>query len=179
MLEQITKMDFAVLDFIQAYFKCQFLDFIMPFISRLGNGGSIWLLIAAVMLLKKKYRKQGLVLLIGLAVGFVVGNLLLKPIIARPRPSWINFHISLLIDNPSDYSFPSGHTLSSFIAAILISANNHKLSYAAIPLACFMAFSRLYLYVHYPSDVLAAVILAVIVAVTIHRIFYRKQKVLG
>lgn len=177
MIEQITRIDFAVLDFIQTHFRCAFLDSVMPVISMLGNGGIIWLAIAAVMLLKEKYRKQGFVLLIGLAVGFVLGNLFLKNLIARPRPNWINMQIDLLIDNPLDFSFPSGHTLSSFVAAILISMDNHKIGYAAIPFAVFMALSRLYLYVHYPSDVLAAVVLAFVIAMVVHRLFYRNKQV--
>lgn len=176
MMEYITRFDFVVLDFIQAQLRCSFLDAVMPIVSMLGNGGAVWLFFAAVMLLKKTYRRRGCVLLIGLAVGFIVGNLLLKPIVARPRPSWVNLQFSLLIDNPSDYSFPSGHTLSSFIAAVFISMDNRKLSCVVIPLACLMAFSRLYLYVHYPSDVLAAVALAFVIAVSVHRLCCRKNK---
>lgn len=175
MLETITNIDFYVLDFIQKHFRCSFLDHVMPVLTGLGNGGMIWIAIAAVMLLKEKYRKQGAVLLVGLAVGFVLGNLLLKPIVARPRPNWVNMQIELLIDNPLDFSFPSGHTLSSFVAAFLISMDNHKFGYAAIPFAALMAFSRLYLYVHYPSDVLAAILLALVVALFVHRLFYRRK----
>ena len=148
----------------------------MPLVSSLGNGGLIWLFLSAVMLLREKSRKQGVVLLVGLAAGFVLGNLLLKPLIARPRPNWVNLGVELLIDNPLDFSFPSGHTLSSFVAAFLISMDNHKFGYAAIPFAALMAFSRLYLYVHYPSDVLAAVVLAFFIALAVHRLFYRKKQ---
>lgn len=177
MVEQITNIDFCVLDFIQSHVRCAFLDFFMPLVSSLGNGGLIWLFLAAVMLLREKYRKQGFVLLVGLAAGFVLGNLLLKPLIARPRPNWVNLGVELLIDNPLDFSFPSGHTLSSFVAAFLISMDNHKFGYAAIPFAALMAFSRLYLYVHYPSDVLAAVVLAFFIALAVHRLFYRKKQI--
>ena len=176
MVEQITNIDFCVLDFIQSHVRCAFLDFFMPLVSSLGNGGLIWLFFAAVMLLREKYRKQGVVLLVGLAAGFVLGNLLLKPLIARPRPNWVNLGVELLIDNPLDFSFPSGHTLSSFVAAFLISMDNHKFGYAAFPFAALMAFSRLYLYVHDPSDVLAAVVLAFFIALAVHRLFYRKKQ---
>lgn len=177
MVEQITNIDFCVLDFIQSHVRCAFLDFFMPLVSSLGNGGLIWLFLVAVMLLREKCRKQGFVLLVGLAAGFVLGNLLLKPLIARPRPNWVNLGVELLIDNPLDFSFPSGHTLSSFVAAFLISMDNHKFGYAAIPFAALMAFSRLYLYVHYPSDVLAAVALAFFIALAVHRLFYRKKQI--
>ena len=176
MVEWITKIDFTILDFIQDNLKCGFLDWFMPRISALGNSGIIWILITIVFLFTKRYRKQGVVLAVGLLVGFLIGNLTLKPLIARMRPSWINEDIVLLIGNPKDYSFPSGHTLSSFIAAILITLNNKKLGIFAIPLASLIAFSRMYLYVHYPSDILGALILAVIISLAVHKIFYRKTQ---
>lgn len=175
MIDWVTKIDFAILDFIQDYLKCGFLDWLMPRISALGNSGLIWILIAVAFLFTKNYRKQGVVLAVGLIVGFLIGNVTLKPLIARMRPSWINTGIELLIKNPMDYSFPSGHTLSSFIAAILITLNNKKLGFLVLPLAALIAFSRMYLYVHYPSDILGAIILATIISLAVHKIFYRKK----
>jgi len=174
-MDFITAFDFCVLDFLKTHVHCAFLDFWMPLISALGNGGFIWILTSFVMLCFPKYRKQGAVLLVGLLVGFIIGNLVLKPLIARPRPNWLSTDIVLLIKNPADFSFPSGHTLSSFIAAILIFMNNKKAGYVALPLAALIAFSRLYLYVHYPSDVLAAIVLAYIIALFVHRCFYKKK----
>lgn len=177
MLKQITEIDFAILDFIHIHYNCDFLDFLMPLVSFLGNGGFIWILMAVIFILRKNNRKLGKVLLVGLAVGFVVGNLILKPWIARPRPNWLNEKIILLIDNPLDFSFPSGHTLSSFVSAILISMNNKKAAYVVIPFACIMAFSRLYLYVHYPSDVFASVALSFVISFVVHKAFYRTNKI--
>ncbi len=175
MIDWVTKIDFAILDFIQDYLKCGFLDWLMPRISAMGNSGIIWILIAIAFLFTKNYRKQGLVLAIGLLVGFLIGNLTLKPLIARMRPSWINTEIELLIRNPLDFSFPSGHTLSSFIAAILITLNNKKLGIVVLPLAALIAFSRMYLYVHFPSDILGGIILAFIISLSVHKIFYREK----
>ena len=89
------------------------------------------------------------------------GNACLKNLIARPRPCWLDSSVQLLIANPADYSFPSGHTLSSVIGATGLTKTNRRFGYAAIPLAALIAFSRLYLYVHFPSDVLAAAVLGV------------------
>ena len=175
MIDWVTKIDFAILDFIQDYLKCGFLDWLMPRISALGNSGLIWILIAVAFLFSKNHRKQGVVLAVGLIVGFLIGNVTLKPLIARMRPSWINTGIELLIKNPMDYSFPSGHTLSSFIAAILITLNNKKLGFVVIPLAALIAFSRMYLYVHFPSDILGAIILAFIISFIVHKIFFREK----
>ena len=111
----------------------------------------------------KKYRRQGVLLLAGLVVGVLVGNVCLKHLITRPRPCWLDSSVQLLIANPTDYSFPSGHALSSVIGATVLTKTNRCFGYAAIPLAALIAFSRLYLYVHFPSDVLAAAVLGVVI----------------
>ena len=133
----------------------------MPKVTLLGNGGAVWILAAAILLATKKYRKYGAFLLVGLAVGVLVGNLMLKPLIARPRPCWRDESVQLLIANPTDYSFPSGHTLSSVIGATVLTKANRNFGLLAIPPAALIAFSRLYLYVHFPTDVLGAAVLGV------------------
>lgn len=93
----------------------------------------------------------------------LVGNVCLKNLIARPRPCWLDSSVRLLIADPTDYSFPSGHTLSSVIGATILTKTDRRFGYAAIPLAALIAFSRLYLYAHFPSDVLAAAVLGVMI----------------
>ena len=139
------------------------MDFLMPKITLLGNGGAIWILAVVILLCTKKYRRQGVLLLVGLIAGVLVGNACLKNLIARPRPCWLDSSVQLLIANPTDYSFPSGHALSSVIGATVLTKTNRCFGYAAIPLAALIAFSRLYLYVHFPSDVLAAAVLGVVI----------------
>lgn len=153
------KLDWTILHWIQSTLACPALDFLMPKITRLGNAGEIWIVLSGVLLTSKKYRKYGVVMLSGLALGALTGNLILKPLIARPRPCWVDSSVTLLIANPKDYSFPSGHTLASVISAVLLTKANRSFGLAAVPLAVLIAFSRLYLYVHYPTDVLAAVVL--------------------
>ena len=89
----------------------------------------------------------------------LVGNVCLKNLIARPRPCWLDSSVRLLIADPTDYSFPSGHTLSSVIGATILTKTDRRFGYAAIPLAAALAFSRLYLFVHFPSDVLAGALM--------------------
>ena len=153
-------LDWTILHGIHDALTCPFLDFLMPKITALGNGGAIWLAAAGGLLCTKKYRKQGVLLLGGLAVGVLVGNVFLKNVIARPRPCWLE-SVPLLIANPADYSFPSGHTLSSVIGATILTRTDRRFGWAAIPLAALIAFSRLYLYVHFPSDILGAAVLGV------------------
>ena len=161
-------LDWSILHWIHDTMTCPALDFLMPKITALGNGGAIWLAAAGGMLCTKKYRKQGVLLLGGLVVGVLVGNVFLKNIIARPRPCWLE-HVPLLIANPTDYSFPSGHTLSSVIGAAILTQTDRRFGWAAIPLAALIAFSRLYLYVHFPSDILGAALLGVVIGVLTFR----------
>ena len=91
--------------------------------------------------------------------GLLICNVGLKNIVARPRPCWLE-SIDLLVKNPRDYSFPSGHTWSAVAGAWVATAANRRFGYAAIPLAAALAFSRLYLFVHFPSDVLAGLLWA-------------------
>lgn len=161
----ITDIDFKILDFIQDHFYCGFLNFLMPKITFLGNGGMIWITAAIIMIFFKKYRKTGITIGTGLSAGVIIGNVLLKNLIARERPCWINDTVTMLISIPRDYSFPSGHTLSSFIAATIIMHHDKRMGIAAYVLASMIAFSRLYLYVHFPSDVFAGVLIGIIIGI--------------
>ncbi|MBR2592400.1 MAG: phosphatase PAP2 family protein [Oscillospiraceae bacterium] len=98
-------------------------------------------------------------MLLGMLLGFVIGNLCLKNLIRRARPCWIDGTVQARIPDPSDYSFPSGHTLSSFIAAFTVFRTNKKCGIPALVLASLIAFSRLYLFVHFPTDVIAGILL--------------------
>ncbi|MBQ7036513.1 MAG: phosphatase PAP2 family protein [Clostridia bacterium] len=175
MLETIYHYDFLILDFLRDHLHCPFLDGVMPVFSFLGNGGALWLLVTLYLITTKKHRRHGVLLLIGLAVGFICVSLLLKPLIARPRPSWLMPEVLLLIPNPADFSFPSGHTMASFVAAFLLLKYRRPLGLAALPVAILIAFSRLYLYVHYPSDVLFSILLAAMVSFLIIKFDKRRS----
>lgn len=167
----VTDIDFKILDFIQEYFFCELLNFLMPKITFLGNKGLIWIVIAVVMLFFAKYRKIGVSIGVGLFGGFIIGNVLLKNLVARERPCWINETVQMLISIPQDYSFPSGHTLSSFIAATIIMHFDRRMGIAAFVIASLIAFSRLYLYVHFPTDVLAGILIGITLGMIINFIF--------
>ena len=116
-------LDWSILHWIQNMLVCPALNFLMPKITLLGNGGMIWLLASGVLICTKKYRRQGILLLCGLAAGVLVVNVFLKNFVARPRPCWLDSSVRLLIANPTDYSFPSGHTLSSVIGATIFASS--------------------------------------------------------
>lgn len=158
--------DLPILDWIAAYLWCPFLDAVMPIITLLGDAGIFWIAVAVVLLFFPKTRKIGLGMGAALILGLLVCNLTLKPLVARIRPydyllENYGVQIRLLIEAQHDFSFPSGHTIASFEAATVLMIHNKKAGTAAIILACLIAFSRLYLYVHYPTDVIASVILGI------------------
>lgn len=175
MIEWIQNIDWALLRWIRDTFQCGALDFLMPKITALGNGGAVWVVAAACMTISKKYRKFGIAMFAALAAGVLVGNVCLKHLIARPRPCWLE-SIQLLIKNPTDYAFPSGHTLSSVIGAFMLTAANRKFGLPAVLLAVLIGFSRLYLYVHFPSDVLASAVIGVLLgSITVYAITIAKK----
>lgn len=133
-------LDQTILYWIQDNLSCGLLDLLMPKLTLLGSGGAIWLLAAGGMLCTKKYRRQGVILLAGLAVGVLVGNVCLKNLIARPRPCWLDDSVKLLVSSPTDYSFPSGHTLASAIGATALTKTNRRFGWAAIPIAASSHF---------------------------------------
>ncbi len=164
------RFDLPILDWIAANLQCGFLDFLMPLITVLGDAGIFWIAVAVVLLFIPKQRKAGLSMGIALLIGLVVCNMILKPWVGRIRPydyQLIHFGktIELLIATPHDFSFPSGHTIASFEAAVALTVHNRKLGIPAMILAVLIAFSRMYLYVHYPTDVLASVILGTAIAI--------------
>ena len=162
MISWIQSLDWMALDWIQHALSCGFLDTVMPWITRLGNGGFVWILAALFMISRKKYRKNGIMLLCGLLCGVLIGNLALKNLVARPRPCWLRPEFQLLLASPKDFSFPSGHTCASFASAFAIYKCKEvfpkKWRTAAMVLATLIALSRLYVGVHYPTDVLGGLI---------------------
>ena len=150
--------ELAVLDWLQAHLRCDFLDAVMPWISRICDHGEIWILLAAVLLLLRKHRWTGMSLSFALILDLICCNIVLKPLVGRIRPFLVNTAVELLTAPPADASFPSGHTAASFAAVFALKASGSPLWKPALTVAVVMAFSRLYLYVHWPSDVLGGVL---------------------
>lgn len=170
MLESIQIIDFLILDWIQSNLRGGWLDWLMPKITFLGEAGLLWIAIAVAFLLWKPRRRCGVKMIIGLVFCLVIGLLVLKNVVARPRPCWINTDIEMLVEVPLDYSFPSGHTMSSITSALLIFFEDKRIGIPALVMAVLISISRLHLYVHFPSDVLAGAILGAAVAVLVNRL---------
>ncbi len=170
--------DLPVLDWIQSHLACPLLDGIFPAITHLGDAGAIWILATLILLLMPQYRKTGITMAVALIMGVVVCNLGMKPLFARIRPydyQLLHFDrvIPLLIQAETDFSFPSGHTIASFEAATVLLRWNRKWGIGAMVLAGLIAFSRLYLYMHYPTDVLCSVVLGIGIGYLAHHLMQR------
>lgn len=155
-------MELRFLDFLQTI-HTPLLDKILAFITSLGNAGIIWIVLAVVLLILPKTRKTGIIVAAALLMDLVLCNLILKNLVARVRPYDVNTAIAILIKKPLDFSFPSGHTAASFAAmTALFLAKMKKAWIAALVLAVLIAFSRLYFYVHYPTDVLGGAVVGIL-----------------
>ena len=158
----ITEMDFMVLDWIRGHLQWGFLDGAMQAVSFLGEAGWVFVLITLLMLARKKTRPVGLALLVSLALSLLVCNGLLKTLVARPRPFHLRPDTMLIVSQPRDYSFPSGHTSAAFAFAGALLAAKHPCRWAAVVFGIVMGFSRLYLYVHFPTDVIGGVLVGLL-----------------
>lgn len=162
----IYDFDFGVLDFIRENIACQLLDGVMKIFTYGGSGGAVWVIICLCMIFSRsrEMRLTGIMLAAVLLMTLIFDNILLKNLIARPRPFIQRPNIILSIAPPGGYSFPSGHSCSSFGAAAVIGRRIRKSSvmFAVWATAVLIAFSRLYFYVHFPTDVIAGGLLGML-----------------
>lgn len=166
-------LDFNILFWIQNLIRNDVFDVIIPFYTSLGEDGIIWIALGLILLVPKKYRKTGIMVLAALLVMLVVNNIVLKNLIARPRPCWTYPEMVQLVHNPSSYSFPSGHTTSAFAVAFTVFSQHKKLGKVIIVMAAIMAFTRLYVFVHFPTDIYGGILVAA--AITTFVCFMEKK----
>ena len=155
-------IEIQILDWMQNI-RTPFGDIIVPLISGLGNAGIIWIALTLVLLVIPKTRRSGLIMALALIADLILCNGILKNLVARTRPYDVNTAVNRLIEKPVDYSFPSGHTAASFAAVTaLYLAGEKKLWKPALVLSILIAFTRMYLYVHYPTDILGGIAVGII-----------------
>lgn len=165
MLETLLNIDGGILLLIQEYVRNPLLNKIMILITSLGNGGLIWIAATILLLIPKKTRKVGIMSAVALLGSLIINNNILKNIVQRPRPFVTFTELQIIIPTPSEFSFPSGHTASSFAAAGVFYKNlPKKIGVPAIILAGVIGLSRLYVGVHYPTDVIAGVIMGLLLS---------------
>ena len=160
----VWRLDWDILFFIQNHIRCEFLDVIVPFYTSLGEDGIIWIALGVIMLIPKKTRKCGIMVLGALLTMLVINNIILKNLIARPRPCWSYPEMLELVHMPSSYSFPSGHTVSAFAVAFVVFSQHKKLGIVTLIMAAIMGLTRLYVFVHFPSDVYGGIIVGFAIA---------------
>lgn len=165
MLQWLMVAEQSFLLWLQDSVRNDVLNSIFIFITTLGNGGMIWIAMGLGLMIPKKTRKIGIFVLISLLGSLLINNMLLKNVVARTRPYDAIAGLTSLVGPQSDYSFPSGHTASSFAAAIvLLKGLPKKYGVPAVILACLIGFSRLYVGVHYPTDVICGAISGIAIA---------------
>lgn len=179
MLEAIQAMDETILLFIQENIRGGFLNSIMVFFTTIGNAGAVWILLSILLLCMKKYRRAGLAVLLVMGLSWCVNDLLIKSIAARPRPFLAIEGLEVLVSLPQSWSFPSGHTCSSFAAAYVLTRELGKKGALSYILAVLIALSRPYVGVHYMSDVFVGALVGTLCSVffyaVICKIFNRWQ----
>lgn len=177
MMEAFFQLDGKILLWIQEYIRNDFLTPVFKFITSLGDEGLIWIAIAVLLLCTKQYRRAGYMVGVSLLGSLLFNNLILKNIVARPRPYRMLENLTILIPEPGEFSFPSGHTSASFAAGVVLYMMlPGKYGIPAMILAFLIGISRLYVGVHYPTDVLGGMVMGTLLAAATVKIFDRVRK---
>jgi membrane-associated phospholipid phosphatase len=175
-LQYLQQFDGWILLMIQNHLRMELLTPAMKFITTLGNHGLIWIVLSVLLLIPRRTRRIGLLSLIALAVTFCIANLGLKNYVARVRPYEAVAGLHRLIEKQPDWSFPSGHAAASFAAGVMIFKGTRRwFGVPCLALAFLIAFSRLYVGVHYPSDVIAGALIGTVVSVILFALFAGKK----
>jgi len=159
------------MDFLQMIqnMHVDWLTVIMKIFTTMGNAGICWIVLSLVLAVIPKTRKCGLTMIMAMAITFILGNLVFKNLAARARPCWVDYDTFAAIKNgirqQHDFSFPSGHTMNGITASLVIFFHYRREGIIAFAVAVIIAFSRMYFFVHWPTDILAGVLLGAVDAV--------------
>ena len=156
--------DLSILRFFDKYFNNPILDKIMLFFTLLGEKGIVFIAAAVLLLFFKRFRRTGILILGALLVTFLCCEFGIKLLVERPRPFVTYPEFQLIISPPHGYSFPSSHAATSFAVAAVLCYCHKKLSAVFMLTASLIALSRVYLLVHYPTDIIAGMVLGSLLA---------------
>lgn len=158
----MTGIELSILDFIQSNFRSGIMDALMVIVTHMGDLGAVWIAAALALFLKGGERKAALAIIAAIVIATIVGDFALEPLVARPRPCDVDAAVQLLVARPTDFSFPSGHAAAAFATTSVLFLARSRWRIPAVILASLIAFSRLYLFVHYPTDVLGGALLGIL-----------------
>ncbi len=168
MIERLLELDGQILLWIQDL-RTNGMTVFFKAVTHLGDGGAVWIVLTAALLIPKKTRKVGIAMAIALALSFLTVNLLLKPVVERTRPYEVVEGLRLLVSPVNDYSFPSGHSASSMAAAVAMLTSLPEgwqiAGWCAVILAVLICVSRLYIGIHYPTDVLCGACIGILIGI--------------
>ena len=168
MVKRIQKTDLKVLDWTYTHMRTRVGNIFMPIVTTSGNFGFVWFVITGILFFTKFSPRAAYTTFWSLFFSAIFGNLIIKNVVKRPRPFSLRLSYDTIIEHPVDYSFPSGHAYSSFAAATAICFFLPSFGIGALFLACLISFSRIYLCVHYLSDVLCSVFFGIGTAVAVN-----------
>ncbi len=172
----MNELEIGILKTVNTLLSCDILDILFVFISKIGNKGAIWIILAIGLMMFKRTRKWGVCASVALLMCLIIGNGILKPLIARMRPFDFDTSLSIIIPHLADGSFPSGHTLAAFAFSSAVSKYSKKCAPYLYTLSTLMALSRIYLMVHYPTDVAGGVVIGMIFGHIAYKITERYWK---
>ncbi len=159
------------LSFLYAIPRTQILDSIFLIITKIaGSYGQLWVVVGLALLIPKKTRWTGIAVLISYVGVYIFGQMILKNQISRPRPCQVDQAFEMLVARPSSSSFPSTHSAWAFAAATAIFMKYKKAGIAAFVVAALIAFSRMYMFLHYPTDVLCGIVFGIILGIVADKI---------
>ena len=175
----IQSIDEMILMWVQNNFRFDWLSPAVEFFTNLGGTGSIWIVIALIMMCRKSTRKAGFLAIISMIVTALL-TMVIKITVTRPRPYVIMEMLSPLLISSDPNSFPSGHTSSAFAVGIVWLTLLPKvwMKVVAVILAVIMGISRIYVGVHYPSDVLFGAVVGCVCGIVVMKVYnhFRKEK---
>lgn len=179
-MEALIDLDLRILYFIQENLRTPLGDLVMRFITSLGDGGWFWIALTLALCIVKKTRRAGFTAAIALIVGALLTNILLKNAVARIRPYDLWTALQPIVERPKDYSFPSGHTTASMAATLTYCKTlPQKASIPLLLLGISISLSRLYVGVHYPTDILGGLLVAAVAATSallVMKRFWKKSE---